>query len=57
MKTDRSNNKNMAVDLEKVVVELWGQDLFVVGAQERIKGETLERMNIDNSFREFYTKR
>ena len=47
----------MAVDLEKVVVELWGQDLFVVGAQERIKGETLERMNTDNSFREFYTKR
>lgn len=47
----------MAVDLEKVVVELWGQDLFVVGAPERIKGETLERMNTDNSFREFYTKR
>lgn len=27
------------------------------GAQEKIKGETLERMKTDNSFREFYTKR
>lgn len=34
-----------------------GQDPGCRGAQEKIKGETLERMKTDNSFREFYTKR
>lgn len=53
--TIRFNNMDMVGDLENSFNGVMGARCLQ-WAQERIK-EKLEKMNIDNTFREFYIKR